>query len=133
MRALALIVIAALAALTAIAQEVSDPGAIWRSSAPEHVSTARWACSGYGGDTIEFRFYPSLAEQTQYSWIIRHGQTFMYAVRAQRGLEGHFWLQNSSHEIRIGADRVARYYAFSGEAGERISPSATWYGCKETR
>ena len=116
------------------AQETPEAEGIWHSPAPENKSSSRWVCGLIGGNTIEFRFYPSLVEERGlYAWIVRQGQTFAYAMMNRRGLETYFFLQGSSHEIRIGADRIARYFPFSGQEGERIVPSASWYGCQETR
>ena len=133
MRAASALVIVVLVARAADAEDLPDPEAIWHSTAPEHLSTARWVCSSLNNEVIEFRSYPKLLHQNPDLWVIRDGQTFMYAFRAQEGLEAHFVLEASSHQIHIGADRVARYYAFSGEEGEWLQPSAIWVGCKETR
>jgi hypothetical protein len=135
MRRLAVVVVAVLLPLAAAGQKQSAAEFIWNSTEPENKSTFRWVCSGppsfskpSGADDIEFRFYP----KHNGAWIIRHGQTFTFAIGVQLGLETHFTLDGSSHEIHIGADRVAKYYAFSGQEGEMLPPSALWYGCKES-
>jgi hypothetical protein len=131
MRGLALIVVAVLLPLALVGREPPNPEVIWNSASPEHASTSRWVCSSLGGDVIEFRFYPKL-KNGFYQWIIRQGQTFTFAESVEDGLVVMFALQHSSHEIHIGADRVARYFAFSGKEGEVVQSSAVWVGCKQT-
>ena len=134
MRGLALTAVAVLAPLAAVGQERANPEPWWNKPPPEHASTYRWVCLGLGDNIIEFRIFAlPLNGEGPEVWMIRHGQTFLFAVREQRGLESIFAITDTDHEIHIGADRVARYYTFSGKEGELLQASAVWMGCKETR
>ena len=134
MRGLAWTAIAALLPLAAVGQERVTPEPWWDKPPPEHASTSRWVCLGLGDNILEFRIFaaPRNGEGPEV-WMIRHGQTFLFAVKEQRGLETIFAITDTYHEIHIGADRVARYYTFSGKEGESLQASAVWMGCKETR